>query len=301
MPHSATRIAAVFVLVVCGAEVGAGVEQAAPCYRFKLGEKLAYVAEVTTRIETRVGGQSNAAQMSQLIDLTWEVASVGGDGRATITQTVKRVRFKGVTSRRTVEYDTSSGAAPEDPQARGIATRLDAVVGARISATIDERGHVGEIRLIERQGGGAAARGEFEGLGNPSSEAGFRRLMGQLLPSLPEAAPAPHQSWTVRTEEALAEGKATTERRYTYEGSEDRGGRPAHKLAVAVTRTTENKQGEVLGTTNGTGAAYLDAMAGRLIESSLTHVRELDVAAEGGTLTRKVTETITLRPATDAN
>jgi hypothetical protein len=296
MPRNITRLVPILVAILSPATANAG--DSPPRYRFKEGEKLGYVAEVATRIETSAHGQTNVARMTQLIDLTWEVGRVDADGKATFTQTVTRVRFRAETPRQTVEYDTSCGTAPEDPQARGIAARLDAVVGARISAAIDARGQVSNIRLVERSDGGTAARPEFfEGLGNPSSETGFRRLMGQLIPVLPETAPALAQSWSVRGDEPLADGKATTETRTTYEGPEQRDGRTAHKFALAVSRTTENKTGETVGTTTGSGTAYLDPAAGRLIESSLTHARELKVMAEGGDLTRKVTETITLRPA----
>jgi len=286
------------VLALSAGTAAAGPETPAPRYRFQVGEQLAYVVDVSTHIETSAFGQPNAAEMTQRIDLTWEVSRVDADGKATITQTVGRVRFKAVTPRETAEYDTANGTAPRDPQVKGIAARLDAVVGARISATIDSRGHLADVRLVEKAGGGRLPpRAEWDGLGNPSSEAGFRRLIGQLIPLLAETSPARGESWSYRTEEALSEGKATTEIRYTDEGPEERDGRPIQKLSLAVARRTQNGEGETLSATNGTGTAYFDTAGGRLVESWLTHTRELAVAADDTKLTRKVTETITLRLA----
>jgi hypothetical protein len=295
MRHSVIRLAPVLVLALSAGAPAAGPE-AAPRYRFKEGEKLAYVVEVATRIETSAHGRTNVAQMTQLIDLTWEVGGVDTDGTATITQTVGRVRFKAVTPKETAEYDTQSGAEPQGPEVKALAARLDAVVGARISASIDSRGRLADVRLVEKVGGRRAApAGGWDGLGNPSSEAGFRRLMGQLIAVLPEAAPARGQTWSVSATEALADGKATTERRYACDASDDEGDRAALRLSLASVRKAENAAGEALGTTVGTGSARFDAGAGRLTESSLTHTREQQVGPDNDKLTRKVTETITLK------
>ena len=92
MMPTRTTVALVFALSVVGA-AGAGPE-GAPRYRFKAGEKFAYVVEATTQIETTGQGLRNTATMSQLIDLTWEVSRVDADGKATITQTIERIRSR---------------------------------------------------------------------------------------------------------------------------------------------------------------------------------------------------------------
>ncbi len=290
-----------FALLLALAAVGtaAAEPRPAPRYKFTKDEKLAYVVEATTRIETSAYGRTNTAEMTQLIDLTWEVGAVDGEGKATITQTIDRVRFKAVTPREAAEYDTRGGTPPEEPHVKRIAARLDAVVGGRIRATIDARGGLADIRLVARPGGGHPAP-DWGDLGSPASEAGFRRLIGQLIPVLPDAAPPVGESWWARTTEALADGKATTERRYTYEGTEERGGRPAEKLSLTFARQTEDAAGEKRGGTTGTGTAFFDSAAGRLIESALTHTREQEVSADDVKLTRKVTETITLKLADPA-
>ena len=117
----------------------------------------------------------------------------------------------------------------------------------------------------------------WEGIGNPASEVGFRRLMGQLIPLLPENVGSEWR-FLVRQGPGKRGGrKAITETRYTCNGTE-RDGRSLQKLSLAVTRTTENEAGEVVGTSSGSGSAYLDTAAGRLIESGLTHTREQEVA-----------------------
>jgi hypothetical protein len=292
------RLPFVLILALSAGSSVAGPEAVVPRYRFQEGEKLAYVVDVSTHITTSAFGQTNTADMTQRIDLSWEVGLVDADGNARITQTVERIRFKAVTPKETAEYDTGNETATRDPRVKGIAARLDAVVGARISARIDPRGHLSDVRLVEKAGTSRpVAPGEWDGLGNPSSETGFRRLIGQLIPVLAETVPAAGDTWSARSEETVPEGKATTEIRYTCTEPPRCCGRPMHKLSLAVSRRTENGSGETGSVTNGNGAASFDASAGRLVESSLTHSRETAIPSEETKLTRKVTETITLRLA----
>jgi len=300
-------LALVFVLSAVSA-AAAGPE-IAPRYRFKEGDKLAYVVEATTRIETIGFGRTNTAVMSQLIDLTWVVERVDAAGKATITQTIERIQLKARTPDSTMTHDTKSPPPPAlsettDPRQREaiaarqrIVERLNGVVGARLSATIDAQGRIADIRLVERAGGGGTAASDWGGLGNPASEAGFRRLMGQLIPLLSEGAPARGDSWSSKGEEKVPGGKTITETRYTSDGEEERGGRQLQKVSLAVVRANVNESGEAVGTTNGGGAAYLDTAAGHLMESSLTHTRVQQIDGPEMKVIRKVTETITLKLA----
>ena len=277
-------------------------------YRFKQGEKLAYVVEATTRIDTIGLGRSNSATMSQFIDLTWEVSRVDGDGKATITQTIERIRFMAATPGGTMSHDTkdppSSATEPSDPQMRkrtspGSASSSGSTPSSALglSATIDPQGRIADIRLVERAGGGVGPAGDWGGLGNPASEAGFRRLMGQLIPLLSEKMPVQGEAWSVKGEEKVPGGKTITETRYTCEGQQERSGRLLDKLALAVTRSTENDNGDAVGSSKGSGAAYFDRAAGRLVEAALTHTREQEVAVADAKVTRTVTETIMLKLA----
>jgi len=292
-----TTFALVLVLSVVGAAVAG--PKGAPRYRFRAGEKFAYMVETTTQIETTGPNLRNTATMSQLIDLTWEVGRVDGDGKATITQTIERIRCKAVTPNSTLTHDTKkpqgggASAGADNDSRRKIVERLNGVVGARLSASVDPQGRIDDIRLI----GGVSNFSYWEGVGNPASEAGFRRLMGQLIPLLPENVAASGDSWSVKGQESVAGGKTITETRYTCNGTEERDGRSLQKLSLAVTRTTENESGEVVGTSNGSGSVYLDTAAGRLIESRLTHTREQEIAVPDAKVTKKVTETITLKLA----
>src|SRR5262249_35795311 len=160
----------------------------------------------------------------------------------------ERIRLKAVTPNSTMTHDTKNpqGTAParaDDPSRQRIVERLNGVVGARLGASIDSQGRIAAIRLIERAGSGAGTPSFWEGVGNPASEAGFRRLMGQLIPLLPETVAASGDSWSVKGRESVVGGKTITETRYTCNGKEERDGRSVQKLSLAVTRTTENENG----------------------------------------------------------
>jgi hypothetical protein len=292
MTRARTRPALALVLALWAAGAAAA-EEAAPRYRFKEGERIAFVAEATTTIDLSAPGRTSTSRMTQLIDITWQVGPVDADGKAAVTQTIERVRFKAAAPGETVEYDTADGKAPDDPKARRFADLLNAQVGARLGVTIDPQGQFADFK----------APGKAAGAGDPSSEAGFRHLVGQLIPVLPKEAPARGQTWTVKREGRVGEAVMSGESTYTYVGREDRGGKRVDKVALTVSMKREpDAPGPVaVKVSDGKGAAYLDRAAGRLVESSLTRTMEFEAGEGDARLTRKVTETITLKLAGGAN
>jgi hypothetical protein len=289
-----TRLALVFVLALSAAGAAAGDEEAAPCYRFKEGEKIAFVAEATTTIEVSTADRMTTSRMTQLIDITWQVGPAAADGKAAITQAIDRIRFKAVTPGETVEYDTADGKLPDDPKARVFSDLLNSRVGARLGVTIDPQGQFADFKAPAKAGGGDA---------DPSCEAGFRHLMGQLMPVLPKEQPARGQSWSVKREGRVRDVVMSGTNTYTYVGREDRGGRRVDKVAIAVSMKREpDSPGPVaVKGYDGSGAAYLDRASGRVVESSLTRTMEFEADDDSGArINRKVTETITLKLADGA-
>jgi hypothetical protein len=285
-----TRLALTLVLALSAAGAAAA-EEAAPRYRFKEGEKIAFVAEATTTIDVSASGRTNTSRMTQLIDITWQVGPVDADGRAAVTQTIDRIRFQAVTPRETVEYDTAAGKTPDDPKAKRFADLLNAQVGARLGVTIDAQGQFADFKAPGKASAGSDA--------DPSSEAGFRRLMGQLIPVLPKEAPARGQSWSVKREGRVRDAMMSGENTYTYVGREDRGGKRVDKvsLAVSMKREPDDPAPVAVTVSDGSGAAYLDGAAGRVVESSLTRTMEFEAGGGDAKFSRKVTETITLKLA----
>jgi hypothetical protein len=126
--------------------------------------------------------------------------------------------------------------------------------------------------------------------------------MGQLMPVLPREQPARGQSWSVKREGRVRDVVMSGTNTYTYVGREDRDGRRVDKLTIAVSMKREpDSPGPVaVKGYDGSGAAYLDPAAGRLVESSLTRTMEFEAGEGDARTTRKVTETITLKLADGA-
>jgi hypothetical protein len=78
-------------------------------YKFKEGEKLHFVTEVKSTVEGGLLGDSAKVDITQMIDVTWEITKVDKDGRATVTSTLDRVRFSGTTPAGKHSYDTKDG------------------------------------------------------------------------------------------------------------------------------------------------------------------------------------------------
>jgi hypothetical protein len=285
MSQARTRLALALAFALSAAGAAAAEdEEAAPHYRFKEGEKIAFVAEATTTVDVCSPGRTTTSRMTQLIDITWQVGRVDADGRAAVTQTIERIRFKATAPGKAVEYDTADRKPPDDPDARVLAGLIDSQGGARLGVTIDPQGQFTDFEVPGTAAGAAPA------------EAGFRHLMGQLFPMLPKEAPARGQSWSVKREGRVRDVLMSVENTYTYVGREDRAGRRVDKVALAalMKREPDMPSQAAVKVSEGSGAAYLDR-AGRLVESSLTRTMEFE--AGDAKVIRKVTETITLKLA----
>jgi hypothetical protein len=287
-----TRLALGIVFALSSVGAALGDDDTALRYHFKEGENIAFVAEATTTIDVSASGRTTTSRMTQLIDITWHVGRVDADGKAAVTQTIDRIRFKAVTPKETVEYDTADGKAPDDPDARRLTDLINSRVGVRLGLTMDAKGQFADFKAPARAGGDT----------DPSSEAGFRHLMGQLIPVLPEEGPARGQTWSVKREGRVRDVVMSGANTYTYIGREDRGGKRVDKVTIAVSmkREPDDPAPVTVKGYDGSGAAYLDRAAGRVVESSLTRTMEFEAGTGDARLTRKVTETITLKLADGA-
>src|SRR5262249_6666756 len=120
-------------------------------YKFKEGDKLRYAMEQKTNMEMMVAGQNIQMEIGQNVGMTWNVLSVGKDGKAKITQKFDRIRFTmegGPTGK--VEYDSQVGKAPEGPIGEVLGPILKAMAGAEFQATMDPQGRLSDIKAPEK-------------------------------------------------------------------------------------------------------------------------------------------------------
>jgi hypothetical protein len=268
-------------------------------YRFKEGEKLAFVQDQKMKMTMNPMGQDIEMQTSQTSDITWTILGVEKDGKAKLTLRFDRIRFSmdGPTGK--FEYDSKDDKEPDDPVGKVLAPIFRATTGADFTLTMDTRGRTSDIKVPEKVSdtiknlqGGAALAGGF-------GEEGLKRMVDQGYLVLPEGPVTKGKSWESKTEAKAPFGKITMDNTCTYEGPTTEGDRKLEKVALKPKMTLDADPAAAftlnLKEQDAKGTALFDNNAGRLVESSVTQKMEMEITVNGQTITQKSETTVTLK------
>jgi hypothetical protein len=115
-------------------------------YKFKEGDKLRYMTEIKTTVESESDGETTPpVETTQTIEVTWDVTKVEKEGRATVTTTLDRARVVIQTAKAKSEYDTKTDKEPDNPILKRMAKPLKDLVGGLVTLTIETDGEVSDI------------------------------------------------------------------------------------------------------------------------------------------------------------
>lgn len=266
-------------------------------YRFKEGDKVKYVLEEKTVIEIDLGSGPGAVETTTTLDLAWQVAKVGKDGKYTVTQTIERVRMEFQTTRGKLNYD-SKAPKGDDPNANQWAAALGIFTGAEMTLVLDGRGQIDSLKSSEKLTKDVAglplwATNEAEAL----SEDNVRRMLGECLPLLPEKAPAKGRSWDSKLQAKFARQiNLTLDNKHTYEGAEKRDDGKLEKIVTKPTLTASAGLSTIeLLKQDVSSTSYFDRPAGRVRETAFTQKIELKSTQGGKSVTLKGTTDMTLK------
>jgi hypothetical protein len=238
-----------------------------------------------------------AVETTTTLDLAWQVAQVGKDGKYTVTQTIERLRMEFPTTRGKLSYD-SKAKAGNDPNAKQWAEVLGVFTGGEMTLVVDGRGRIDGLKYSEKLARGVAdlplwARSAAAAL----SEDTVRRMLGECLPLLPDRAPVKGQSWDSRLQGTFAgEVNLTLDNKHTYEGVEKRGDGKLEKIVTKPTLTASAEKGLIeLLNQDVSSTSYFDRADGRIRETAFTQKIEVRSTQGGKAVTLKGTTDVTLR------
>src|SRR5262245_32920332 len=300
------KVALVAVLLTAGALRAAPTPEENPLrYKFKEGEKLKYVLDQKMTMEMSILGMDVTIEMTQVMDMTWAVDKVDKNGKATMTQTIGRVQMTMDTPMGKVELDSAKKEDPDDPIGKMIAPMIRAMAGAEITATMNPRGELRDIKLSEKfkkalknvpQGGGG-----FPGFGDMFSEEGMKQMMSQGGLILPEKEPKVKDTWANKVEQKSEMGKMIVDSKYTYLGSTTENDKKFDKIGIKGDLKIEPKEDAQatikLKSQDMEGTALFDRAAGRLVKTNATQNMTMDVSAMGQDITMKMKQVITMKLA----
>jgi hypothetical protein len=160
-------------------------------WKLAAGQTLRYRFHQVSDLKLTAEGQSDSRLNDLTIDLTWKVESVAEDGRATITQTLDRVKTEVKAGGQSIVYDSAEKKA-EGPGAETLSQLYGAAIGAPYTLTLGRDGRIADAKVPEavtKAIQGSPYQGQADG-GSVFSADGLKRMLAQATPELP-AGPRP--------------------------------------------------------------------------------------------------------------
>src|SRR5262249_10235149 len=123
------------VLLICASAVPAQA-QTTLRYKLKQGEKLDYQMEQKMLMKMNVAGKEVTMDLTQRIDLSWNIVRVDSNGSAKMKQKMNRIRMTmdGPTGK--IEYDSREKKEADNAVLQAIAPLFNAMAGAEIEMTM---------------------------------------------------------------------------------------------------------------------------------------------------------------------
>jgi hypothetical protein len=268
-------------------------------YQFKEGEKLHYVMEQKMTMKMKVMDMDVETDMTQTFDMSWNILSVGTDGSARMTQKFERIRFimNGPTGK--TEFDSKDGKLPDDAVGQAMAPVFKALTGLEFSMTMEPTGALKDVKVPEAflkalkdSTGGA-------GMGDMFSEENLKHMISQGGIVFPKDGVTKGQTWEQKMAMKMPFGKMSVTTTCTYQGPVTRGGRTLEaiglKPVVKIEADPKSQATITLKSQDVKGAGYFDNKTGRLVETAMTQNLEMEISADGQTITAKMQQHITLK------
>jgi RNA polymerase sigma factor (sigma-70 family) len=239
-------------------------------YQFKVGDKVRYVVEKEMETTTTAAGNERTVTTTQTYDMTWKVTTVDTDGKATLTQTIDRIRFvmdSGLPGK--IEFDSRKHKNPKGIGSQILAPGLKVLAGSRFTCTVSPRGEISNFKVpkkvldaVKKMRGGRA-------LFSPES---FQQLVSQASFVLPTGPVRQGGSWNQKADSKMAgPARMTVDARATYQGKADQGGKKLDKIILTLTAKVAGAGGGLgqftLKNQDGKGTIFFDNARGRLVES----------------------------------
>lgn len=245
-------------------------------WKFTPGEALHYEVEQKTITEAKFNNQDVKTTLTQIIDTTWEVKSVGSDGAADMTQSIDRIRTKIESAFATFEYDSMDGKEPEGPIAAGMVPMLKALLGAKFRYKITPQGELSDVKVpdglidkLKQASPGGAGGGMF-------SEKGLENMITESSLELPKEDLAKGATWTRSSKQPMGPiGMLALDKTYRYEGEESNSDKITVETKGVLEPDPANKLDVKINAQDGKGTFLFDNHAGRVASSSVNQKMDI--------------------------
>ncbi len=273
-------------------------------YQYKEGDKLNYTMDQTQKQAISVMGMDIETSTAMNMEMTWNVKSVK-DKKAQVSQTMDRIKMKMDSAFAAFDYDSKDGKEPEGPVGMILGPLFAAMVGAEVTVTTNEIGEVSDTKVSDKLVDALKTNPALAQMGGAFSEEGLKNMFGQSSGlMLPKDPVKKGDTWDQKMELKMPPvGIMKMHNKFTYMGSEERGGKMLEKIDVKIDLTIApiedpNQPFEIkVKSSEMKGTMYFDNKAGRLAESVLNTKMAMEINAMGNVIDSSMDQTVTLKLA----
>lgn len=274
-------------------------------WKFLKGEAFDYVLERRVDASFDFNGNMIHFGFRIILDMTWQVRGVDGEGTAEIGQTVNRIQIamKPPTGAE-LRYDSTQPEPRENPLWGQVGPRLAAMLGETFSLKVSATGTVTDVvlpkKLADEFAKDVESAGQRMGLTGISAD-GIKSLIEKSFFELPAVVVGENDTWNQRIETKLgAIGTQVTDLKYTYQGKRTRKGVEvcdidASSLVTFVPSPDTPDVELEISEQNGSGLILFDATAGRTRDAKIEQRLKMVVVAQGNEVIQNLKEGLVLR------
>lgn len=269
-------------------------------YKFKEGEKIEYVVDMSQKSATNVLGQDIDQTMKMAIELTWQTLKVDEKGNAQAKVTVSRVKMKlegGPIGK--IELDSNDKDEPENLFGQMFAGMVKGINGMEMTFTVSPSGEVTDAKV--KEGKGKRKMPDFGGLGGEmfGPDTMKSTIQGSIIIPLPKEPISKDKSWSHKVDEKTAMGRVISDTKYTYVGEVEKGGKKLDKLAINQPEIKiepgDNAKVKIkVKNGSGKGTALFDNAVGRIVDITSDTKMQMEVEAAGVNADVNVAQTTTI-------
>lgn len=282
MPH---RLAPVLLFVLLVPAVQA---QDQLQWKFQSNDTVKYQVVQNMESTTSFGDEELKSTFVQAIDMTWQILAVGAGGEIQLNQVFDRVRLKmegGPAG--TIQFDTQSGEAAENPVVRELAQVFSNIVNQKFQVQMAADGQVQQVvipaKLLE------AVKSSTAGQQGALNEKVLNDMMKQSAVILPRQPVSPGSQWKSEQTVQMPFGEMTIASDMKYVQKDPTGNAIIDFVpTVSITPREGASAKMTLVGSSGKGRIIFDVAQGRVNRSQLDLTMQIMVEVNG----RKLPQTI---------
>ncbi len=289
-------------LAVCLLLLAASSSHAATTLRWKFepGQVLHQTVVQDMKMTMVIRGRTIVTNMTQTMDVTWEIGAVDAQGTAEITQAFDRIQMK-MTAAGAPGFEFDSN---KDEELTGIGAALGpglkAMAKSKFELKMTTRGEIVEVEVSQETADAFKKLPGAGAMGGLFSKDGMIALIKKSSQAFPEQPLEKGDDWTTKTETEMPNiGAMAADTKLTYAGPEDVEGKQLEKLDLIIAITIAPKVGgraQVnLTEQDASGVIYFDNAAGRIDHSEIVQNMTLQVMVANNNFTQKISQTISTR------